>query len=81
MIISSTDVGGGERCKAIGTVQLCSWDPHHKVGAGGEKWSHIILSSSSGLIDWLIDWQQDLKNSTWNGRLGKLHDDVMMIVW
>ena len=52
IIRSTADAGVGERCEAVGSVQLRSGDPHHKVGAGGEKWSHIIFSSaSSGLID------------------------------
>ena len=33
------------------------------------------------VISFWFDWQQVLKNSTWNGGLGKLHDDVMIIVW
>ena len=33
------------------------------------------------VISFWFDWQQVLKNSTWNGGLGKLHDDMMIIVW
>ena len=40
--ICTLHAGVGERSKAVGAVQLRSRNSHHKVGAGGKKWSHII---------------------------------------
>ena len=44
------------------------------------SWRKKMVSYYFVIVFW-FNWQQVLKNSTWNGRLGKLHDDVMIIVW
>ena len=44
------------------------------------SWRRKMVSYYFVISFWL-NWQQVLKNSTWNGGLGKLHDDVMIIVW